>query len=81
MAKSASICFIDLILKKDPGYGNISLLISQLEEISAVLERYTASILDSGFWLLTSELLPMIKVDSKLKRISNMFGYPYFKLF
>jgi len=48
MAKGASICFINLILAKDLGYGNVSLLMFQLEEVSKLLEVYTASILNSG---------------------------------
>lgn len=34
---------------KDLGYGDISQLMSQLEEVSKLLEAYTASIPDSGF--------------------------------
>jgi len=48
MAKSVSICFIDLIPAKNLGYGNTLLLMSQLEEVSKLLKVYTASILDSG---------------------------------
>ena len=48
MAKSKSTCFIYLISAKNLGYGNTSLLMSQLEEVSKLLEVYTASILDSG---------------------------------
>jgi len=48
MAKSTSICFIYLIPAKILGYGNTSLLMFQLEEVSKLLEVYTASILDSG---------------------------------
>ena len=36
-----------LILAKDLGYGNCSQLISQLEEVSKLLERYSNSILNS----------------------------------
>ena len=45
MAKSTSICFIYLILAKDLGYGDTSQLMSQLEEVSKLLEVYTSSIL------------------------------------
>jgi len=48
MKKSASICFIYLILAKNLGYGDTSLLMFQLEEASKLLEIYNASILDSG---------------------------------
>ena len=41
-------CRYYLILAKDLGYGDTSLLMSQLEEVSKLLEVYTASILDSG---------------------------------
>jgi four helix bundle protein len=37
-----------LILAKDLGYGDTSLLMSQLEEVRKLLEVYTAFILDSG---------------------------------
>ena len=40
-------CRYYLILAKDLGYGDTSLLMSQLEEVSKLLEAYTASILDS----------------------------------
>jgi len=42
---------------KDPGYGDILKLMSQLEEVSKFLKAYTASILDSGFWILSSKEL------------------------
>ena len=41
-------CRYYLILAKDLGYSDTSLLMSQLEEVSKLLEIYTASILDSG---------------------------------
>lgn len=34
---------------KDPGYGDVLRLMSQLEEVNKLLEVYTASIPDSGF--------------------------------
>ena len=40
-------CRYYLILAKDLGYSDTSLLMSQLEEVSKLLEAYTASILDS----------------------------------
>jgi len=40
-------CRYYLILVKDLGYGDTSLFISQLEEVSKLLEGYTNSILDS----------------------------------
>ena len=39
--------FQDLILTKDLGYGDTSELMSQLEEVSKILESYTSSILNS----------------------------------
>ena len=36
------------VLAKDLGYGDTSLLMSQLEEVNKLVEVYTASILDSG---------------------------------
>ena len=42
-----SRCKRDLILAKDLGYSDTSLLMSQLEEVSKLLEAYTASILHS----------------------------------
>jgi len=41
-------CRYYLILAKDLGYGDTSLLMSQLEEVSKLLEAYTSSILNSG---------------------------------
>ena len=44
-------CRYYLILAKDLGYGDIPMtsgLMSQLEEVSKLLEAYTTSILDSG---------------------------------
>jgi four helix bundle protein len=41
-------CRYYLILAKDLGYGDTSLLMSQLEEVSKLLEVYTSSILNSG---------------------------------
>ena len=38
-------CRYYLILAKDLGYGDISLLMAQLEEVSKLLEAYAASIL------------------------------------
>jgi four helix bundle protein len=40
-------CRYYLILAKDLGYGDTSLLMSRIEEISKLLEGYTSSILDS----------------------------------
>jgi len=45
---SVEECRYYLILAKDLGYGDTLQLISQLEEVSNLLEAYTASILDSG---------------------------------
>ena len=42
-------CRYYLVLVKDPGYSDTYLLISQLEEVSKLLEGYTNSILNSGF--------------------------------
>ncbi|MFH1146514.1 MAG: four helix bundle protein [Pseudomonadota bacterium] len=42
-------CRYYLILSKDIGYGDTLQLMSQLEEVSKLLEAYTASILNSGF--------------------------------
>ncbi|MBW2020830.1 MAG: four helix bundle protein [Deltaproteobacteria bacterium] len=39
-------CRYYLILAKDLGYGDTSRLMSQLEEVSKLLEAYTSSILD-----------------------------------
>ena len=41
-------CRYYLILAQDLGYGDTSQLQSQLEEVSKLLESYTASILSSG---------------------------------
>jgi len=41
-------CRYYLILAKDLGYGDTSQLMPQLEEVSKLLEAYTASILNSG---------------------------------
>ena len=41
-------CRYYLILSKDLGYGDTLQLMSQLEEVSKLLEAYTASILNSG---------------------------------
>ena len=41
-------CRYYLILAKDLGYGDTSQIMSHLEEVSKLLEAYTASILDSG---------------------------------
>ena len=41
-------CRYYLILAKDLGYGDHPELLPQLEEISKLLEKYTAAILDSG---------------------------------
>lgn len=38
-----------LILARDLGYGDVSAAAAQLEEVSRLLEAYTASILNSGF--------------------------------
>jgi len=46
--KAHQFVFIYLIPAKNLGYGNTSLLMTQLEEVSKLLEVYTASILDSG---------------------------------
>jgi len=40
-------CRYYLIFVKDLSYGDTSLLMSQLEELSKLLESYTNSILDS----------------------------------
>ncbi|MCI2428025.1 four helix bundle protein, partial [Candidatus Acetothermia bacterium] len=45
----------DLILAKDLGYGDTLQLIPLLEEVSKLLEAYTSSILDSGFWILAPD--------------------------
>ena len=45
---SAEECRYYLILAKDLGYGDTLQLMSQLEEVSKLLEAYTSSILDSG---------------------------------
>ncbi len=42
-------CRYYLILAKDLQYGDTSCLMSQLEEVSKLLESYISSILDSGF--------------------------------
>jgi four helix bundle protein len=42
-------CRYYLILAKDLGYGDNQHLIPQLEEVSKLLEKYAAVILDSGF--------------------------------
>jgi four helix bundle protein len=41
-------CRYYLILAKDLGYGDHPELLPQLEEVSKLLEKYTAAILDSG---------------------------------
>jgi four helix bundle protein len=41
-------CRYYLILAKDLGYGDTSILMSQLEEVSKLLEAYSKSILKSG---------------------------------
>lgn len=41
-------CRYYLIVAKDLGYGDTSQLMPQLEEVSKLLEAYTASILNSG---------------------------------
>jgi len=45
---SVEECRYYLILTKDLGYGDTSELMSQLEEVSKILESYTSSILNSG---------------------------------
>ncbi len=45
---SAEECRYYLILAKDLGYVDTLQLMSQLEEVSKLLEAYTSSILDSG---------------------------------
>lgn len=45
---SVEECRYYLILTKDPGYGDTSELMTQLEEVSKILEAYTSSILDNG---------------------------------
>ena len=47
-------CRYYLILIKDLGYGDTSILMAQLEEVSKLLEAYIVSLLNSDFWLLTS---------------------------
>lgn len=42
-------CRYYLILAKDLGYGDNQQLIPQLEEVSKLLEKYSAVILNSGF--------------------------------
>ena len=41
-------CRYYLILSKDLGYGNSAELMSQLEEVSKLLEAYSTAILNSG---------------------------------
>ncbi len=41
-------CRYYLILAKDLGYGDTSILMSQLEEVSKLLDAYSKSILNSG---------------------------------
>ncbi|MBA2732330.1 MAG: four helix bundle protein [Acidobacteria bacterium] len=41
-------CRYYLVLAKDLGYGDNPVLLPQLEEVSKLLEKYTAAILDSG---------------------------------
>ena len=41
-------CRYYLIVAKDLGYGDTSQLMPKLEEVSKLLEAYTASILNSG---------------------------------
>lgn len=41
-------CRYYLILANDLGYGDTSILMSQLEEVSKLLEAYSKSILNSG---------------------------------
>jgi len=48
MNRRPAINYQDLILTKDLGYGDTSELMSQLEEVSKILESYTSSILNSG---------------------------------
>jgi len=45
--------FQDLILTKDLGYGDTSELMSQLGEVSKILEAFTSSILNSGSLVVT----------------------------
>jgi four helix bundle protein len=45
-------CRYYLILSKDLGYGDTLQLMSQLEEVSKLLEAYTASMLAPDSWLL-----------------------------
>ena len=42
-------CRYYLFLTKDLGYKDTSLLMNDLEEVSKLLERYSSTILDSGF--------------------------------
>ena len=42
-------CRYYLILAKDLGYGDHPELLPQLEEVSKLLEKYTTTILNSGF--------------------------------
>jgi four helix bundle protein len=42
-------CRYYLFLTKDLGYKDTSLLINDLGEVSKLLERYSSTILDSGF--------------------------------
>jgi four helix bundle protein len=42
-------CRYYLILAKDLGYGDSPELLPQLEEVSKLLEKYTTTILHSGF--------------------------------
>lgn len=42
-------CRYYLILAKDLGYGDSGQLILQIEEVSRLLERYCAAILNSAF--------------------------------
>ena len=42
-------CRYYLILAKDLGYGDSPELLPQLEEVSKLLEKYTTTILNSGF--------------------------------
>ena len=41
-------CRYYLILARDLGYGDTAALMSQLTEVSKLLEAYTSSVLDSG---------------------------------
>jgi four helix bundle protein len=41
-------CRYYIVLAKDLGYGDNPELLPQLEEVSKLLEKYTAAILDSG---------------------------------